>query len=159
MAGLIIGLRLAGLPTQVIGVQVVPLAFASPKGLLSLARKILRLMRRHDISVPQIKLSLSDVAMDRVHRGRGYGCPTLAGHEALKLMAENEGITLDWTYTSKAFAALLDHVRGQPGSGPVLFCNTLNSIDLSSAANATEFTSLPPVFHRFFDGDVSDYKT
>jgi D-cysteine desulfhydrase len=157
MAGLVLGLRLAGLPTRVIGVQVVPLAFASPKGVLGLARKSLELMRRYDSSVPNIKLSLSDVVVDRVHRGKGYGCPTTAGHKALKLLGEHEGITLDLTYTSKAFAALLDHVRAQPVKGPVLFWNTLSSADLSSAANPAKWTSLPREFHRFFRGELADH--
>jgi D-cysteine desulfhydrase len=157
MAGLVIGLRLTGLSPRVIGVQVVPHAFASPKGVLGLARRSLELMRRYDPSVPDIKLSPSDVIMDRVHYGKGYGCPTPAGHKALKLLAEHEGITLDLTYTGKAFAALLDHVKAQPVKGPVLFWNTLSSADLSSAADTAKWTSLPRGFHRFFHGKLAGH--
>ena len=43
--------------------------------------------------------------------GDGYGLPTDAMVEAVKLMAQYEGILLDPVYSGKAFAGLLDLVR------------------------------------------------
>lgn len=154
MAGLVLGLRLAGARTQVIGVQVAPSAFASSKAVLRLAQKTLKLMRQHDRSVPKVELTLADVTMDRVHYGQGYGHPTDAGRAALKLVAETEDITLDATYTGKAFGGLLDYLKTESEKEPVLFWNTFNSVDLSSLANSVDFRSLPKTFHRFFEGTV-----
>ncbi len=43
--------------------------------------------------------------------GPGYGIPTKAGTEAIVLVARTEGVLLDPTYTGKAMAAMIDHVR------------------------------------------------
>lgn len=156
MAGLVLGLRLAGLTTQVIGVQVAPHAFASSKAVRRLAAKALGLIRRHDRSVPGLELTLEDMPVDRSHYGPGYGHLTDAGQKALRLMAEAEGITLDLTYTAKAFAALLDYPKAESDGEPILFWNTFNSVDLSSVANSVDFRSLPETFHRFFEGEAAN---
>jgi 1-aminocyclopropane-1-carboxylate deaminase/D-cysteine desulfhydrase-like pyridoxal-dependent ACC family enzyme len=43
--------------------------------------------------------------------GEDYGVLTPECVDALKLMARTEGIFLDPSYTSKAFAGLIDHIR------------------------------------------------
>lgn len=43
--------------------------------------------------------------------GKGYGVPSEAGNEAVKLFARTEGIILDPIYTGKAAAGLIDHIR------------------------------------------------
>jgi D-cysteine desulfhydrase/L-cysteate sulfo-lyase len=43
--------------------------------------------------------------------GEGYGIPTPGGLEAIKLLAESDGVLLDPVYTSKAMAGLIAHVR------------------------------------------------
>ncbi len=43
--------------------------------------------------------------------GEGYGLPTPAGLEAMLLAARTEALVLDPTYTAKALAALIGHVR------------------------------------------------
>lgn len=43
--------------------------------------------------------------------GDGYGVPTTAGAEAMRLLARTEGVVLDPTYTGKAFAGLLAMLR------------------------------------------------
>jgi D-cysteine desulfhydrase len=151
MAGLVLGLRLSGLSTRVEGVQVAPHAFANPKALLRLARKSLRLMQRLDGSVPDVKLNLADFPVERGHYGAGYGHPTPACREAIRLMGESEEILLDPTYTGKTFGALLARVRSEPGEGPALFWNTLSSADLTPVAQNVDFRSLPVAFHRFFE--------
>jgi D-cysteine desulfhydrase len=155
MAGLVLGLRLAGFTTPVMGVQVAPGAFANPKAALSLARRALKVMQRLDSTVPGVELTIHDFPMDRGHYGPGYGHPTVAGRTAIEFMAENEKILLDPTYTGKAFGALLDRAKTESGEEkPVLFWNTFNSVDLSSVTESVDFSSLPEEFHRFFQVDV-----
>ena len=43
--------------------------------------------------------------------GEGYGIPTPASREALELAARTEALFLDSTYTAKAMAGLMAHVR------------------------------------------------
>ena len=43
--------------------------------------------------------------------GQGYGIPTEGMVEAVKLVAEKEGILLDPVYSGKAAAGLIDHCR------------------------------------------------
>jgi D-cysteine desulfhydrase family pyridoxal phosphate-dependent enzyme len=48
---------------------------------------------------------------DQQHIGQGYGVPTPGALDALLLAARTEALVLDPTYTAKAMAALVDHVR------------------------------------------------
>jgi D-cysteine desulfhydrase len=50
-----------------------------------------------------------DVAGDQL--GEGYGMPTSAMREAVRLMARTEGLLLDPVYSGKAFAGLLADIR------------------------------------------------
>ena len=43
--------------------------------------------------------------------GPGYGIPTPEGIEAIKLVAETEGIFLDPVYSGKGMAGLMTHLR------------------------------------------------
>lgn len=151
MAGLLLGLKLAEVETRVIGVQVAPGLFTNKKAVLKLTRRTLRLMRRHDKSVPGVKVGPDDIIIEGGHLGEGYGYPTVAARFALSFLAETEGIPLDLTYTAKTFGALLEHVKDDPEKGPVLFWNTFNSVDLAAFCNGVEYRSLPIGFHRFFE--------
>ena len=71
--------------------------------------------------------------------GEGYGIPTARGDEATA-RARSVGLTLDPTYTAKAFAATLDEVaRGEAKT--VVFWQTLSSASLE--ARAREAPALP----------------
>ena len=154
LGGLVLGLRLAGLNTRVVGIQVAPRIFANPRIALRLARKALKLMRRHDRSVPELALTQADMPMEAAYYGEGYGHPTEGGRRALALMARTEGIDLDLTYTAKTLSGLLHKVRSEGVKGPTLFLNTFNSVDLSPMANRVEPGLLPEEFHRFFQGKM-----
>ncbi|WP_424185002.1 D-cysteine desulfhydrase family protein [Actinokineospora sp. G85] len=58
--------------------------------------------------------------------GPGYGVPTAAVWDALRLFARTEGVTLDPVYTGKAAACLVDRVRaGEIAAGEtVVFLHT-----------------------------------
>ncbi|MEM5343096.1 D-cysteine desulfhydrase family protein [Paraburkholderia azotifigens] len=59
-------------------------------------------------------------------RGEGYGIPTDAMREAVRLLASTEGLLLDPVYSGKAFAGLLHDIRNRmfaPGA-KVLFLMT-----------------------------------
>jgi D-cysteine desulfhydrase len=154
MSGLVLGLKLSGLATKVIGVQVAPGPFASSRAVLSLTQKTLKMLQHNDSSMPRIQLAREDVRVEKAYYGRGYGHPTEMGRAALRLLAETEGIDLDPTYTAKAFGAALDYIETKSPEEPILFWNTFNSVDLSTTLKKTSYKSLPHSFHRFFEGDV-----
>jgi D-cysteine desulfhydrase family pyridoxal phosphate-dependent enzyme len=52
-----------------------------------------------------------DLLTDQNYIGGGYGIPTEECLEAIRLVAECEGILLDPVYTAKAMAGLIHHVR------------------------------------------------
>ena len=58
--------------------------------------------------------------------GEGYGIPTDASREALALLARNEAIVVDHTYTAKALAGLIALVRegSLPATSSILFWHT-----------------------------------
>jgi 1-aminocyclopropane-1-carboxylate deaminase/D-cysteine desulfhydrase-like pyridoxal-dependent ACC family enzyme len=51
------------------------------------------------------------VQIDHDRIGAGYGAPTDAGLEALRLAARTEGLLLDPVYSAKALAGLIAAVR------------------------------------------------
>ena len=94
--------------------------------------------KTHDITLEKARETLalldpsaatlndSDILVDGYHRGEGYGIPTQGMIEAVRLMANKEGLLLDPVYSSKAFAGLLHDIRsGAYKSGDnVLFLMT-----------------------------------
>ena len=58
-----------------------------------------------------VRVTEDDLVTDQQYIGDGYGIPTAACLDAIRLLAETEGILLDPVYTGKAMAALIDHAR------------------------------------------------
>ncbi|HEX3757113.1 MAG TPA: D-cysteine desulfhydrase family protein [Kofleriaceae bacterium] len=52
-----------------------------------------------------------ELSTDQGHIGAGYGIATPGGREAIRLLAERDGVLLDPTYTAKAMAALITDIR------------------------------------------------
>lgn len=121
-AGLWIGLRLGGLDAEVVGVRVVPASVANLTRVRWLAGRTLARLRR-EAGAPRQHLAGFRV-VDRQY-GEGYGVPTPAGEEARRVAAAH-GLSLEPTYSAKAFAEVL----ATPGEGPTLFVATANSRDL-----------------------------
>lgn len=159
LAGLSLGVLLAGLKSVVIGVRVaashtgpIPLATASTAKALML--KTYRLLKSNSALIPVLKKS------GRIHPpkvideyfGDGYGHPTKEGLNALRLMKKNAAIKLDPTYTAKTFAAVLDFARNFAGpKDRVLYWHTYNSVDLSTEAAQVDYHDLPGKLHCFFE--------
>jgi len=132
-AGLIVGARLAGLKSRIVGVKVSWDAYSNVRGTVSLANKTARLMRKLDPSVPEMKFTAADFDLELNYYGGEYGRMTPESKAAVDLMKETEGIKLETTYTGKTLAAMLDFVKNNRSlnGAPVLFWNTYNSVDYS----------------------------
>jgi L-cysteate sulfo-lyase len=102
-AGLVVGLRTAGLATAVHGIAVTP-----PTELRSAVVGLVAELR----GVPGLAAaSDADIRIDGDQLGGGYGTPTPAADEASRLLARSEGIFVDPIYTAKALAGLIAGVE------------------------------------------------
>ncbi len=157
MAGLALGVLLAGIPAEVIGVGVTrsrlgPLHMATARSVRSLMQSTYRLLKSGSPAVPDVTLGSQRVFHD--YFGGEYGLPTAEGMEALRLFGEREGIKLEPTYTAKTCACLLDFIKEPARAGDaVLYWHTYNSADLSRDAGLVDCRELPHCFQNFFDGE------
>jgi D-cysteine desulfhydrase len=133
-AGLAVGFEAEGLRTQVVGVCVSPPAWALRLGSHLLARACAR-----RAGVPATLSSIrSRLSTDSRFLGRGYGWAVAAGDEATRLAMDTAGIALDPTYTAKAFASALWHVRARRGRH-ILYWHTLSSAALAPLLEGAPF--------------------
>ncbi len=104
-AGLVTGLKLinAGLPVLGIGVRVARDAQEA---------NVLRLCEAtsEHLGHPGL-VAAGDVAANCDYVGEGYGIPAASTIEAIRMLAELEGILLDPVYSGKGMAGLIDLVR------------------------------------------------
>ncbi len=108
--GLVIGLALAGLATEVVGVRTASWSAASPRKFRTLHDDTVRWLRERDPQVPDLKLTAKQFRFENRFLGSGYAVPTRRGSEATRRAAAM-GLRLDSTYTAKAFAALLGNAK------------------------------------------------
>jgi 1-aminocyclopropane-1-carboxylate deaminase/D-cysteine desulfhydrase-like pyridoxal-dependent ACC family enzyme len=124
LAGLLLGAALIAWDVRIIGIRVAPdyvgpAPGCTPGLVTALMRQALEFIIR---AYPEYRsLQLPTPVLLGDYYGAGYGIPSPAGEQALR-QAAREGITLENTYTAKAFAAVLDRVAQD--QGPVIFWNT-----------------------------------
>jgi D-cysteine desulfhydrase len=112
-AGLLVGLSLAGLPTRVVGVRVVPRVVANRRRVLRLARRAAALFgERAGIAAPLIEATRFTI--DEAQYGGAYARETRASRTSQELVLARDGPALEGTYSAKAFAAALAHARAAP---------------------------------------------
>ncbi|HKT08264.1 MAG TPA: pyridoxal-phosphate dependent enzyme [Gemmatimonadaceae bacterium] len=121
-AGLLAGCALHGLPTRVVGV--------SPDDpVASIAGRVREVMQGMGplLGVDGAALAAArPIEIDDGFIGDGYGVPSEASRDAQRLAARSEAIFVDNTYTAKALACLIAHVRARriPEDATVMFWHT-----------------------------------
>lgn len=128
LAGLTLGVALAGLRTKVTGVRVAaerlgPFAACTTGVVETLERQALAMM--HAAGEAQHLRKAPPARLTGDYFGTGYGEATPEAATAMAVFAEKTGIALEGTYSGKAAACFLDRLR--EAQGPVLFWNTFNS--------------------------------
>lgn len=102
LAGLTLGMALAGSEAQVVGVSI----SRSVPDRVARVRQIMAESCQHlDLPLPD---AVPEIWGD--HIGPGYGMPTELSKRALETVAFSEGILLDPVYTAKAFGGLIGEI-------------------------------------------------
>jgi len=157
-AGLALGVKFAGLKTQIHAVQTSYPAHSNIKTIRRLAIKTKKLMTKYVKSVPET--TFEHLFFNGDYFGGQYGLPTRKGLEAINLMKETEDIELEPTYTGKTFAALLGFVQENKKNikdKTILFWNTYNSRDFSDILKKVDYHDLPKELHWVFEEPLPDY--
>jgi D-cysteine desulfhydrase len=150
MAGLLVGIALSNLPSEVIGVRVTDRYMANEITVADLATRTGRLLHRLAPEAPKVRFRRHEISVIHDQFGEGYGHATAEGSDAERLAMEREGLLLDPTYTGKAMAGLISDVRQRPCRGPVLFWSTLNSVDLEELFTGSSVRGLPKALRKLY---------
>jgi 1-aminocyclopropane-1-carboxylate deaminase/D-cysteine desulfhydrase-like pyridoxal-dependent ACC family enzyme len=143
VVGLALGLRAAGLPTRIVVPRTVPSGAGEPERVAKLIEAANRELRARDASFPLFGEPLANVELRPEFLGSGYAEATPAATEAVALMRE-QGVTLEITYTGKAFAGLVADARaGRLAGRRVVFWHTYNSAPYPDALDGVDVASLP----------------
>ena len=104
--GLVVGAKALGLDLRIIGISPSPRDDdQAALGLAALAAENAALLGLN------LEFAPEDLESYGVFAGPAYGVMTDACREALQVMARNEGLVLDPTYTGKTAAGLIAHIR------------------------------------------------
>lgn len=153
VAGLVAGLKLAGLRSRVAAVLVTDILPPSPARLARLANRALRSIGERVAPAASLVVNAEDFVILTGHVGAAYGAPTEEGRRAAELVQRTQGIALETTYTAKCVASLFVEGRQLARDGPILFWNTYSSIDPAPhLGTLPDYHELPTAFHQFFDG-------
>lgn len=142
-AGLMVGLRLAGLDLPVYAVRVVFKALGTNARLAELCEATAAKLRALGVPIPGGFLA-HEMQVVENQVGAGYGHATPEAMEAVSQAAE-DGMRLETTYTGKALAGLSGLVRDRrPGWRRVLFWNTFHSRPLPRSLSEEEVRARLP---------------
>lgn len=160
-AGLLVGLRLARLPARLVGVVAYHPWFCTAGRVAALARRVGRLLRRLDPSIPVAPFARGDLDVITTAWGGGYARRTPEGTAAAADLLACEGLVADGTYTSKALAGMLDFARNRGLRGrTLLFWHTYCAAPRPGAAGPamggttspvrTDSVEIPPALRAYF---------
>jgi len=153
VAGLAIGIAIAGLPIEIHAVRVADNQFAKREVLDRLMNKTTTLLNRLDPSIPLEAATRTRVIWRDDFYAGGYAAVDDATTYAVEYARDNLGLALDATYTGKAMAALLHDLDvSNDGGESALFWNTYNSRPLPSIdSDGLSLQDLPEQFRRYYE--------
>ncbi|MFC1912525.1 D-cysteine desulfhydrase family protein [Chloroflexota bacterium] len=104
-AGLTLGVKYLKLPLEIVGFTIASPKEKSTNSIVNMANETAKLLGM-DVTVTP-----DDVMVNDDYIGEGYGIVTEAGLQAIRLVAQTEGIFLDPVYTGKAMAGFIDFIK------------------------------------------------
>lgn len=141
LAGLTLGVALAGLSSKVVGVRVAPdkvgpFDSCTPKAVRALMQKAVKWLQSQGVVWTQ---PVPEALVDNGWYGAGYGHSYADADVASQLFQNTVGVPLDLTYTAKCFAAVLADQQHEK----VLYWHTLNSMPLAALMQPKASYKLP----------------
>lgn len=123
-AGLVLGQQMSDWEGRIIGISVDVPEEKLKDNVYKLAREAGELI--------DIEVDKNLVLTDDSYIGEGYGIRTTACEEAVDILARKEGVFLDYVYTGKAAAGMLDYCRSGKisSSENILFLHTGGYVEL-----------------------------
>jgi len=104
-AGLEVGVKYLGLPLKVIGISIFHKTASAITEVANMANKTAKFLNL------EVTFTPDEITVYDDYIGEGYGRITDGCLQAIKLVAQTEGIFLDPVYTGKAMAGLIDLIR------------------------------------------------
>jgi len=153
--GLGIGLKAAGLRTQVRSVRVADQSIVPAGQLRRHYAQTAALLKKLDPSFPVPPFTTGEIREVEDFPGPGYARFSVEGSAAVQRMAAAEEIPVDGAYTGKTLAALIrDAQEGQLRDRVVLFWHTKNTRDVSGMVAGLDYQHLPRPLQRYFEQEV-----
>ena len=150
VAGLVLGLHLAGSHATVVAVPILPMERIAAPAIAALCDAASRLMQEQDASVPACPDPQSRFEFRSGFLGAGYAQATREGIEAMCLAEELAGLKTETTYTAKALACVIADARSGRLDGAVpVFWQTLNSQPKPPGLGAVDIARLPVDLRRY----------
>jgi D-cysteine desulfhydrase len=158
--GLTLGFKALNLPIKVIAIAVEPeeeqQEFKTTITKLFKATNEL-LNKVTNGTFPILQLKSEDIEINLNFTGPEYAVFTQEGIVARELLKKTEAITIDGTYTCKAFAALLADIKSKKSENKtVLFWNTYCGTEFQNRVATVNYKDLPACFHAYFEEDVQE---
>jgi D-cysteine desulfhydrase len=150
--GLMVGLKAAGLHSQVVPVGTASAKTANRRKMIRLFNRTVNLLNISDPSFPRLGLSADEIDLRDDRFWRETELCTAHESGARKRLEESEGVELDDLYTAKAFTRLVnDAEKGDLRGKTVLFWHTYDPGDFSDIISTLDYHDLPRCFHSYFE--------
>ncbi|MBN1883296.1 MAG: pyridoxal-phosphate dependent enzyme [Deltaproteobacteria bacterium] len=158
-AGVLLGVKAAGLKSRVVGIAVAAAEFSNKERIIQLFDDTARLLKKLEPNFPEVSLSENDFDLSHDFIGDGYARFTESGMSSVQTFSEAEDIRLEGTYTGKAGAGLIAHAEsGLLEDKTTLFWNTHNSVDFSERISDVDYRNLPSRYHRYFEKEYQPFE-
>jgi len=159
-AGLMLGIKAAGLKTKVVPICIEPPSRSGvdEEKLQNLYRLSSLFLHKRDATFPLTELTPKECLIIRHDfAGKGYGVISQEAYNAIKALNETEQVKLDGTYTGKAFAAMIHDVATQRLHDKViLFWNTFYAGEHTDRVGHVDYKELPTEYHKYFKAQLQE---
>lgn len=152
VVGLSLGLRAIGWPTRIVAPRAVPSGAGDTERATRVMTEANREIHARDASLPLYEEPLANLELRPEFYGTGYAVATPEALEAIELMRALHGVTLEITYTGKAFAGLVADARaGRLAGKRVVFWNTYNSAPYPPGIRDVDPGALPASLRHYLE--------
>jgi L-cysteate sulfo-lyase len=147
-SGMVLGARLLNWPIRITGVAPIQWTNESMEDATARAGNAAA-----ELLGTPVRISPSEIESQADYMAPGYGRPSPAGLDAMRLAARTDALLLDPVYTSKAMAGLIDHVRRgllgrddvviflHTGGLPAVFAYRDTVLEMATATTSAETTA------------------